>query len=258
MQPASNTLKIKTILMPLVMVLSIWLVFWVEYKWDFDFHRWGIYPKTTFGLKGIFSSPFIHGDIQHIWHNTLPLLILSLGLFYFYEKQAYQFLLIGYLGTGMLTWLIGRPSYHIGASGLIYMLFGFLLFKGLFTKHIKLLAVSFFVVFVYGGMLWYVTPMDIEISWEGHLSGFIVGFLLALTKVEIPKIYKTPKYAWEQPNYDPSKDDFMKCFDENGKFIPTSERLAKEKEQENQFEILLPFDNIKVIYTYVPDKQKDE
>ena len=158
----------------------------------------------------------------------------------------------------MLTWLIARPSYHIGASGLIYMLFGFLLFKGLFTKHIKLLAVSFFVVFVYGGMLWYVTPMDIEISWEGHLSGFIVGFLLALTKVEIPKIYKTPKYVWEQPNYDPSKDAFMQCFDENGKFIPTSERLAKEKEPENQFEILLSFDNIKVIYTYVPDKQKDE
>ena len=81
--------------------------------------------------------------------------------------------------SGFLTWSIGRPAYHIGASGLIYVLVSFLFFKGVFAKHYRLIALSLLVVFLYGSMIWYALPIEKGISWEGHLSGLITGILFA-------------------------------------------------------------------------------
>lgn len=202
---------------PLLFVLLIWIVFWVEIRFNFDFSNFGIYPRTLVGSRGIFFSPFIHGDIFHLWHNTLPLLILSAALFFFYQKNSWNVLFFGLLGTGLITWVIGRDAHHIGASGVIYMLFGFLFFKGIFAKHFRLIALSLIVVFIYGSMMMYVLPIDPKISWEGHLSGLIIGAILALF---IKKgVVKPPKYEWEKEDFVPEEDDFLKHFDENGNFI---------------------------------------
>jgi len=96
-----------------------------------------------------------------------------------------------------LTWVIGRESYHIGASGVIYLLFGFLSLKGLVSRHFRLLALSFFVVFMYGSMVWYIAPIEQKISWEGHLSGLLVGIAFAF--IFRKKIAEKPKYVWESP-----------------------------------------------------------
>lgn len=119
-----------------------------------------------------------------------------------------------------MTWLIGRESYHIGASSLIYVLVSFMFFKGLQTTYYRLVALSFTIVLLYGGMVWYVFPSANEtISWEGHLSGFITGLIFT-------KIYKTQEYVkpifydWEHPDFDKSQDPFMKNFDDNGNFAP--------------------------------------
>ena len=198
-------------------------MFWFEIRFGFDFNKYGVYPKTWKGLRGIFFSPFIHGDITHLWHNTLPLLILSASLFFFYAKNAWKVLTVGLLLTGLGTWLFGRASYHIGASGIIYLLFGFLFLKGILAKHFRLIAVSLLVVFIYGGMVWYIAPIDPKISWEGHLSGLISGILLAFF---IKKgIATAPKFVWESPEFVEEEDEFLKHFDENGNFI---ERLPEE------------------------------
>ncbi|WP_010520240.1 rhomboid family intramembrane serine protease [Aquimarina agarivorans] len=225
--------KLTMLLYPLLMVLAIWVVFWLEVKWDISFNKLGIRPRHWEGLKGIFFSPFIHGDASHLWHNTLPLFILSAALCYFYENVSVKVLLLGTFFTGLATWMIGRDSYHIGVSGVIYMLFGFLFLKGLLTKQFRLLAVSFFVVFVYGGMIWYVTPIDFKISWEGHLSGLLVGFFLAtFFKSNIHQ--DTTKFLWETENYDPELDAFMQCFDADGNFIPTPKIEEEMKPDEVQ------------------------
>ena len=244
------------LLVPILFVLVIWLVFWFEIKWDVSFNKLGVLPREIKGLKGILLSPFIHGDISHLWHNTMPLLILSTALFYFYNSIATRVLLIGFLFTGIGTWLLGRTSYHIGASGIIYMLFGFLLLKGLLTMHLRLLAVSFFVVFVYGGMIWYIAPIDFKVSWEGHLSGLLVGFFLALSrnnKSVLPN--EKPKYAWEAPDFDGSNDPFLQCFDENGYFVPTP--IKEEIQEEELFEVTTTaVQNIRLIYERVPKKNE--
>lgn len=201
--------------------MLIWLVFWVEIRFGFDFNYLGIRPRNLVGLRGIILSPFIHADIKHLFNNSIPLLILSMALFYFYRDISWKVLIYGLLLTGLLTWIIGRPANHIGASGVIYLLASFLIFKGIFSRFYRLIALSFIVVFSYGGMMWFVMPVDPSISWEGHLSGFLVGLVFAFTYKH--KIVKQPKYEWEQPDYNEEDDPFMKHFDVNGNFVEYKE-----------------------------------
>ncbi len=214
---------------PILFVLIIWIVFWFEVRFGFDFYYLGVFPRTLGGLKGILFSPFIHGDIEHLYHNTIPLLVLSMALFYFYRKVAWKVIIYGIILSGLLTWCLGRPSYHIGASGLIYVLMSFILFKGIFAKHFRLIALSLLVVFLYGSMIWYVFPIKSGISWEGHLSGLIVGLLFAL--VFRKSIAKTKKYAWEKEDYNEDDDPFLKHFDEDGNFIETIDPIEDTNDE---------------------------
>lgn len=198
-------------------VLVIWLVFYIEVTLNISFNRYGIYPHTVKGLRGVLFSPFIHSGLSHLWSNTIPLFVLTSLLCYFYSSIKWMVIIIGFLATGLLTWLLAHNSYHIGASGFIYMLASFLIFKGWFTRNFRLMALSFVVTMFYGSLIWYVLPIKQGMSWEGHLSGFLVGLFLAwIIKVKIPI---KPKFHWEKDNYDSSIDPFMKHFDENGNFI---------------------------------------
>lgn len=231
----------RVVLAPLLAVLSIWIIYWIEVRFGVNFNDYGIYPRRLSGLRGIFLSPFIHGSVEHLYNNTLPLAILIAFLFYFYDHAALKIIIWGTLVSGAMTWLISRPSYHIGASGVIYVLASFIFFKGVFAKHFRLVALSLVVVFVYGSMIWYIFPIKEEISWEGHLSGFITGLLLAVAiKVKIPN---ERKYAWEKEGYSEEEDPFLKHFDEDGNFIEGD--LDEKKDGD-----------IKIQYHY--RKEKDE
>ncbi|MFC4219262.1 rhomboid family intramembrane serine protease [Flagellimonas marina] len=222
------------VLAPLFAMLAIWTVFWVEVKLGINFNDYGIYPRRLSGLRGVAFSPFIHGSVEHLYNNTIPLAILTAFLVYFYQAAAFRVYVFGILISGLLTWLIARPSYHIGASGVIYVLASFIFFKGVFAKHFRLVALSLVVVFIYGSMLWYIFPVKENISWEGHLAGFITGFLLALAiKVKVPV---EKKYDWEQENYNEENDPFLKHFDEDGNFIEST-----EEEPENHIQIKYHF-----------------
>jgi len=204
---------------PLLAVLLIWFVFWMELSFQTNLNDFGLYPRRFSGLRGILFSPFIHGSLEHLYNNTIPLALLLASLFYFYREVALKVLLIGVLFSGLITWGIGRPSYHIGASGIIYLLASFIFFKGIFAKHYRLVALSLVVVFIYGSLLWYIFPMKDGISWEGHLGGFLTGLALAFfVKASIPS---PKKFAWEHENYNEEEDEFLKHFDENGNFIET-------------------------------------
>jgi len=214
------------VIAPLLSILLIWTVYWMELRLQTNFNDLGTYPRTLQGLRGVLMSPFIHGSLQHLYNNTIPLAILMASLFYFYREIALKVLLIGILFSGLFTWGIGRPSYHIGASGVIYLLASFVFFKGVFTRYYRLVALSLMVVFVYGSLLWYIFPIKDEISWEGHLGGFICGLLLAIVlKSEIPK---PKKFPWEEEDYNQEDDAFLKQFDENGNFIETKEEPSVE------------------------------
>ena len=207
------------ITIPFLFVLFLWIVFWAGIKFNVDLELFGIYPRTFFGLIGVVSSPFIHGNIEHLYNNSIPLLILLAALRYFYREQSIPILGYGILFSGILTWIIGRESYHIGASGLIYVLVSFIFFKGIRTKYYRLVALSLLVIMLYGSRMWYVLPhVEGGISWEGHLAGLITGFVFSVI-FKTTDYKKLIRYEWEQPDYDPQTDKFMQRFDENGNFV---------------------------------------
>lgn len=226
---------------PLLMVMVLWIVFWIESRFGLNFNRFGIYPQKTEGLMGIVFGPFIHGSLKHIFNNSIPLFVLSMALFYFYRNIRWKVLLFGLLLTGLATWIIGRPSWHIGASGVVYMLVSFLFFKGIWSKQYQLTALSLVVVFLYGGLLWYVFPVDPKISWEGHLSGFFVGLIFAVIFRGVP--LENKKYEWEREDFDPDNDPFIKQFDEDGNFV------GQPKEIEEALPEPIERAQIKVVYT---------
>jgi len=181
---------------PLYFVLLLWVIKWIEYRFGFDFGYLGVRPQSLEGLKGILFSPLIHGDTVHLFNNSVPMFLLSMALFYFYKPIAWRVVFFSWFFSGLLTWIIGRTSYHIGASGIIYAFAAFLFFSGVFRKHPRLLAISLIVTFLYGSMVWGVFPNKVEVSWEGHLSGAITGFVLAVIFRNIGPRKKV--YKWEE------------------------------------------------------------
>lgn len=204
----------KPFLISLLLVFIIWVVYWVEIQFDLNFNKLGIQPLYFLGLRGILFSPFIHANTNHLINNTIPLFVLSYLLFFFYRVVSWKVLIYGILLAGFFTWLIGEKGNHIGASGVIYMLFGFLTMSGILKKYYRLLSISLIIIFLYGSMIWYVFPIKDGMSWEGHLSGLIVGILLSL--IYRNKGINKPKIVFE-------KTEFDELFDENGNFIPDVE-----------------------------------
>jgi len=239
------------VLYPIFFVLLIWVVFWVEIRFGIDFTKFGIYPQTISGLRGIFFSPFIHSGISHLYHNTIPLFVLTAALFYFYKPIAWKVILYGILVSGLITWSIGRPSYHIGASGLIYVLVSFTFFKGILAKYYRLIALSLLVVFLYGSMIWYVFPIVDGVSWEGHTAGLITGFLFAL--IFKKEIAKPKKYAWEEETFNEADDPFLKHFDEHGNFIEFPETNMEVDTPTEPLEENRPT----IHYTFKPNKDTE-
>ncbi|MDR0831020.1 MAG: rhomboid family intramembrane serine protease [Prevotellaceae bacterium] len=170
------------LILPVLICLLIIICFAVDKILNLHFYLYGTQPREFQGVIGIITTPFIHGDLKHLAQNIFSLFILLFTLFYFYRGIALKSLAYMWLFSGLLLWIIGRDSYHIGASGLIYALAFFLFFSGIFRRHIPLIAISAVIVFWYGSLVWGVFPWEThpEISWEGHLSGAITGSVFAV------------------------------------------------------------------------------
>jgi membrane associated rhomboid family serine protease len=169
-----------SVLIPLWFCAVLWLIQFIQWVWNFDFGVLGIAPRTLSGLKGILFGPLLHGSWGHLASNTLPLLVLGFMMIYFYHSIAYRVISLIWLFDGIGVWLIGRDSFHLGASGLIYGMASFLFFSGMMRKNRRLLAVALVIVFVYGSMVWGMLPVITDVSWEAHLAGFLSGIALAV------------------------------------------------------------------------------
>tara|TARA_R110000868_G_scaffold24425_1_gene96486 strand:+ start:1644 stop:2213 length:570 start_codon:yes stop_codon:yes gene_type:complete len=135
----------------------------------------GNIPRYVPGLRGIVLGPFLHGSLQHYFSNIIPLCIFSYLLLQYGLKRYMQLTLWIVLITGLLVWLFGRPATHIGASGVIYGYFGYLVLAGFLSGKFKLMIISILVAFFYGGLILGVLPFTPFVSWESHLFGFIAG-----------------------------------------------------------------------------------
>lgn len=198
---------------PFLFVTALWIVFFIEQSGSHGFSKYGILPREIKGLPGVVTSVFIHGGLDHILSNSWPLMVLGMLLFFFYKRIAKQAFIWIWLISGLWLWVGGRnseahPTYHIGASTLIYGLATFLFFSGVFRRHLNLMVVSALVVFLYGSIMWGIFPIKEEISWEGHLFGAIAGVLVAFNyRKEGPQ---RKVYDWEnESDEDESNDELI-------------------------------------------------
>ena len=174
-----------SLIIPLLIVTLMWIVMVMETSLGTDWGKYGLIPHTARGLLGILTLPFLHGSWEHLLSNTVPILVLGTALYYCYPTLANRVLLITWIASGLLTWCIGNPSStHIGASALVYGLNLFLIFSGFIRGNRMRIVISLIMVFLYGSFIWGMIPslaIPQNISWEGHLSGALIGILLAFS-----------------------------------------------------------------------------
>ena len=142
--------------------------------------RFGIRPRSLFGLQGILFAPFLHHGLAHLVANTVPLITLGWLIMLRETSDFFIVSVITMFVSGVGTWILGSPnSIHVGASGLIFGYFGFLLSRGYFERSTSSIALSLIAILFYGSLIWGVLPTDESISWQGHLFGFIGGIVAA-------------------------------------------------------------------------------
>ncbi|WP_312084620.1 rhomboid family intramembrane serine protease [Epilithonimonas hominis] len=220
-----KSINLRSLLVPFIMLGMMWSFFIFQNLGFFEGCNGAIIPLLPQGLKGVLLAPLLHGNLDHIIGNSLPMAVLLFLLFEFYPKIAFRIFLIGWIASELLVWMLppidlvtGKWNYNciIGASGLVYMLAFFIFFSGIFRWNMKLLTISLLVALYYGSLIWGIFPEEFftqleepsKISWQSHLAGSITGIILAVLFRKIGE-EKKRKFIWEFPNYYNERDDKM-------------------------------------------------
>lgn len=181
--------------MPGVAVLVLWMVHLLAGAYGWDLARFGLWPRHAEGLPGIVLAPFIHGDLEHLFNNSVPLFVLGWCLVYFYPRAAGRVVLGIWLLTGLWVWISARGDRHIGASGVVYGLAAFLFVSGVLRRQRALMAIALLVAFLYGGLIWGVLPIVPGMSWESHLWGGLAGLAMAVVYRKVPPAFLPDRTA---------------------------------------------------------------
>ena len=180
MSERSDAQSLQDRILPIAIFIgAIWVVFILDIFLPLE--KLGLFPRSFSGLLGIAAMPFLHGNFGHLLSNTVPLAIL-LGLMVISRPRPWSTMIILTLISGVALWLFGRSAWHIGASGLIYALMGFLIMTGILERRLVSALVALFVGITYGAsIICGVLPAP-GVSWEGHLFGLLAGAALAWTR----------------------------------------------------------------------------
>ncbi len=195
-QPVIRNRALNALVLPFVAAVIVWAIWLLDDGFGWNLSHYGLLPRTVRGLLGIATAPLLHGDLSHLFDNTVAMLALGWCLMYFYPRIAGRVVIVSWLVGGIGVWIMGRMNYHIGASGVIYGIAAFLFVSGLLRKQRTLMALSLLVVFLYGGLIWGIFPIVERLSWEGHLWGGIAGVAMAFIHRHVPPAVSDPKPAF--------------------------------------------------------------
>ena len=150
---------------------------WADgYRLDMDF---GILPHNVSRLPEIFTAPFLHVSWQHIEGNTVPLFVLGVLAAYRGIKKFLLMTLIVAVASGLAVWLFQSGGLTVGASGLIFGYFGYVVARGFFDRNLLDIGVGIVAGLLYWTILQVAIPGTPGVSWIGHLGGLFGGVLAA-------------------------------------------------------------------------------
>lgn len=169
-------------------VLLLWAVLAVDLLLGGTLRGFGVRPREAGGLVGIPLHPLLHVGVFHLLMNTIGIAALGGLVLLRDERDFWLTTALGVLVGGTGTWLLGSAGVHIGASGVVFAYFGYLLTTGLFERRVGALVLSAIVFLAWGGLLLGLLPGQRGISWEGHLFGFLAGLLVAWMRARKRKV----------------------------------------------------------------------
>jgi len=227
-------------LLPAFAVVCLWVVYAFDRVFGMDLAHFGIMPRTLKGLAGIFITPFVHADLEHLFNNSVPILVLGWMLVYFYPKVSGRVALVSWLIGGLGGWATARENYHIGASGVVYGLAAFLFLSGVLRKQRGLMTVSLLIVFLYGSMWWGLLPLVDRISYESHFFGAFAGVVMAVMYRKVPAAHVTAPIVFtdEEDEHHPGRPSSPTTWTESEGDEVDDEELAikrrlKEEDERN-------------------------
>lgn len=198
----TNKLLIDALKFSITITAILFVVHLINHFTDTDLTPWGIFPRETDGLLGIFTAPLVHGSWEHLFSNSAPFFVTTTIIHFFYKRVAWASFGFIYLLTGAAVWMFGRSVYHIGASGVVYGLVSFIFWSGIFRRNIKSIVLALIVTILYSGYLGGIVPFQEGISWESHLLGGIVGILIAFLFKGIIEQDEEDRDPWAQEEYE--------------------------------------------------------
>ena len=173
---------ITAIVYPLMFVILLWIIYFIGRNSAFDLAELGLQPLNFKGLIGVLTAPLIHIDLDHIFSNSLSFFVIGFGLCFLYKQKSILIFFFIYLTSGLWGWFFARGGYHIGASGVIYGMFFFLVTSAIIKWEKRTIAFSLLITFLFGAIVWGFFPVFFphrNISWELHTTGAISGIVAA-------------------------------------------------------------------------------
>lgn len=188
-----------SILITAFFVGILWCIKSFELMFHVDLAWLGVYPGALPSVFGVITAPLIHGSLEHLFNNTLPLLILGTVLLYGYPQSRWRVIGLVWLLSGLGVWFFAREATHIGASGLTHGVFFYLLINSMFRRDKSSIAIMMIAFFLYGGMTMTIFPREPGISFEYHFFGALAGTIGALLWHKLDPKPVEKKYDWEEP-----------------------------------------------------------
>ncbi|GAD31549.1 rhomboid family protein [Photobacterium leiognathi lrivu.4.1] len=162
-----------------LVILSVWVISFVAFIINHIFNgvlnNYGLLLRHVTHLSNIVVYPFIHGSWTHLFFNLSSFTLLALSVGVNGVARLLNVILLCWLLGSISVWLFGRISYHVGLSGIIYGIWGYLLIYGLVRRSLLSFIITFLVMIYFSSMIWGVFPTNYQVSFESHLFGAITG-----------------------------------------------------------------------------------
>jgi membrane associated rhomboid family serine protease len=191
-------------------VIILWLIQITNALFNLELVQYGVYPREIAGLRGVLFAPLIHGSFAHLFSNTLPLLVMGTAMLLGYPRSSKLVLPVIYFGVGLMVWIFGRESFHVGASGINFGLLAFVFVIGALRWDKKAIALSCLVFFMYGSMIWGIFPTEPGVSFESPFFGAVIGILCAIIFRNVDAKPPVKRYDWEGEDETEISEEYFK------------------------------------------------